>query len=470
MGIAAVRVFGRCMAAVLLLVLVAGVRAQNDASARAGRIAAVSGEVWLFDGDARDWVAATRNRPFAQGERLLVGAGAAAELQVGGSALTLDGDTEIEATRLDGERLQFSLARGSVGLRQHEAELAFKLELMTAEARFQPLRAGLYRIDRRGDGSGSIGSSGSSWRGLLRASTAQQVLTVEPGRRVTFLPGADGSVQHMRWSVPESDAFAAAFLREADLSGAVPAFVAPEMTGVAELARHGSWQQHPEFGWAWTPAVVAPQWAPYRFGQWVWVQPWGWTWVDAAPWGFAPFRYGHWFWWGNRWSWAPGPGRPRTVVVPMLPGVILGGRPSPPPLGWMPPRSGDFHRPGFHPPQPARPDRPQPIHPAQPLKPPIEAPETQPYRPPAAGAAPGPFHGRSVGSVPPAAPREPTMRPVSPPQPMADKPMPASIPPPTAAPPVPATARPPPAAPFKPDPQAAERQRLPESRSPGRER
>jgi hypothetical protein len=434
---------------------VAGVQAQDQGPARVGRIAALSGEVWLFDTELREWVAATRNRPLAQGERLVVGVGAAAELQVGGSALVLDGDTDLEATRLGDERLVFSLARGSVGLRQHEAELASQLELITAEARFQPLRAGLYRIDRRGDGS-----SGSNWRGLLRATTAEQVLTVEPGRRVVFAADAAGTVLQTRWSVPADDAFAAAFLREAESAAAAPAFVSPQMTGVAELARHGSWQQHPEFGWVWSPAVVAPQWAPYRFGQWVWVQPWGWTWVDAAPWGFAPFRYGRWFWWGNRWSWAPGPGRPQPVVVPVAPGLVVGGRPPPPPLGWIPPGARDPYRPGHYAPGLARPDWPQPPRPA------LTPPQTAPKPPPPAGAAPGPFHGRPVGSAPPAPPREPTLRPVSPPLPVATAPPPA----PTVPAPAPAPSKAQPAGPFKPDPDAAERRRTPESRSPGRER
>ena len=35
-------------------------------------------------------------------------------------------------------------------------------------------------------------------------------------------------------------------------------------------------------------------WAPYHYGHWAWVDPWGWTWVDDAPWGFAPFHYGRW--------------------------------------------------------------------------------------------------------------------------------------------------------------------------------
>lgn len=306
---------------VLLLALAGAAQAQQEPPARVGRIAALAGEVWLFDTASRQWLSAARNRPLTQGERLAVSAGGSAELQVGATVLMLDGDTEIEAARLDDDRLQFALLRGSVALRVHAAELVSELEVVTPEARFLPLRAGMYRIDRRADTS-----SGTNWRGLLRATTRDVVLTVEPGQRLEL--GPDAGAASARWSPPVEDAFAAAFKRESELAGATPEFVSPEMTGVAELARHGNWQQHPEFGWAWTPSVVAPQWAPYRFGQWVWMQPWGWTWVDAAPWGFAPFHYGRWHAWGNRWYWAPGPVQPRPVRPRHL---------GPPPLGLPPP-------------------------------------------------------------------------------------------------------------------------------------
>ncbi|MBV9407159.1 MAG: hypothetical protein JO211_17570, partial [Acidobacteriaceae bacterium] len=53
-------------------------------------------------------------------------------------------------------------------------------------------------------------------------------------------------------------------------------------------------------------AVVAG-WAPYHYGHWAWIDPWGWTWVDDAPWGFAPFHYGRWAFISGRWGWCPGP-------------------------------------------------------------------------------------------------------------------------------------------------------------------
>src|SRR5579864_3435328 len=69
----------------------------------------------------------------------------------------------------------------------------------------------------------------------------------------------------------------------------------------------------------WVPRVDAG-WAPYHYGHWRWIEPWGWTWVDDAPWGFAPFHYGRWAMVGGAWGWIPGPG---VAVVAARPGVAV---------------------------------------------------------------------------------------------------------------------------------------------------
>lgn len=48
------------------------------------------------------------------------------------------------------------------------------------------------------------------------------------------------------------------------------------MTGGAELAAYGAWQQSPERGVVWYPQVD-PGWVPYRDGRWSYVGQWGWT-------------------------------------------------------------------------------------------------------------------------------------------------------------------------------------------------
>ncbi|HOM15316.1 MAG TPA: hypothetical protein PLB41_18590 [Rubrivivax sp.] len=350
----------RCGWVAVLLVCLGGAaqaQPQPPAPMRVGRIAAVQGDVRRLDSQAGQWVAALRNGPLLQGDRLAAAPGGAAELQIGASALRLAGDTEVEATRLDDERVQLTLAYGSLAVRLGAAELASDFEVTTPDVRWQALREGLYRIDRRGETS-----AGSNWRGLLRAATPELTLTVEPGQRLELPAGAGNAAA--RWSQPLDDAFAAGFLRDAELAGSTPDAVPAQITGVADLARYGTWQQHPQFGWVWSPVGMAPNWAPYRYGQWVWMQPWGWTWVDAAPWGFAPFHYGRWFPWGSRWYWAPGPVQPRPVrprhlgppplglppsvlPPPVMPGPGFDPRvpvPAPMPLPAMPRPQGWLHR------------------------------------------------------------------------------------------------------------------------------
>src|ERR1035441_183444 len=68
----------------------------------------------------------------------------------------------------------------------------------------------------------------------------------------------------------------------------------------------------------WVPNGTPGGWAPYHFGHWVWVDPWGWTWIDDAPWGFAPFHYGRWAYAGAGWVWVPGAMAARPVYAPAL--------------------------------------------------------------------------------------------------------------------------------------------------------
>ena len=121
-------------------------------------------------------------------------------------------------------------------------------------------------------------------------------------------------------------------------------FVSPEMTGAADLDNYGGWEQTPDYGPVWIPRGVSPDWAPYSAGHWAWVQPWGWTWVDDAPWGFAPFHYGRWVNYRDTWCWAPGTYVARPVYAPALVAWIGGPRVGVslsiggggPPVGWFP--------------------------------------------------------------------------------------------------------------------------------------
>ncbi len=129
-------------------------------------------------------------------------------------------------------------------------------------------------------------------------------------------------------------------------------YVSREVIGYEDLDEYGYWRSEPEYGHVWYPRSVAVGWAPYRYGHWVWVGPWGWTWMDDAPWGFAPFHYGRWAHVGSRWGWVPGPRAYRPVYAPAL--VAWVGGPSVSVsvsfgsgIGWFPLGPREVYVPGY---------------------------------------------------------------------------------------------------------------------------
>jgi hypothetical protein len=122
------------------------------------------------------------------------------------------------------------------------------------------------------------------------------------------------------------------------------------MVGARDLDEYGTWESTPTYGPVWYPSTVAVGWAPYRFGNWTWVGPWGWTWVDAAPWGYAPFHYGRWVWLSGRWGWCPGTRVARPVWAPALVGWYGGqawAGAGPPVYGWVPLGWGEPYLPAW---------------------------------------------------------------------------------------------------------------------------
>jgi hypothetical protein len=71
-----------------------------------------------------------------------------------------------------------------------------------------------------------------------------------------------------------------------------------------ELRYYGQWYWIEPYGWVWRPSVIS-EWQPFVHGHWIWSQ-YGWMWVDYDPWGWATCHYGYWttdFTLG--WIWIP---------------------------------------------------------------------------------------------------------------------------------------------------------------------
>ena len=136
-------------------------------------------------------------------------------------------------------------------------------------------------------------------------------------------------------------------------------YVSRSVVGYEELDGYGDWVVDDYYGPLWTPRITVVDWAPYRFGYWTWIGPWGWTWIDNEPWGFAPCHYGRWVHARHGWAWAPGADRPRRpVFAPALVGWhdghdrdhdrdYLRDRDHPPRSGWVPLGYNEAYAPPF---------------------------------------------------------------------------------------------------------------------------
>jgi hypothetical protein len=286
--------------------------AQADPPGRVGRLAEVQGNVSWFDHQQGQWAQAERNLPLTGGDRIATDGLGRVELRIGSTVLRVGGGSEIEVLRLDDQRISVQLHSGSLALRVRSREIAQEVELVTAEARFVPNTAGHFRLDRVDDTTQL-----SSWRGEIRIDDRAGFVLVAGQRADLYRQGGE---LRMNWGAPASDAFAqwVGNDEQRDERSASVRYVSPEMTGVEDLDRNGRWEQHPEFGAVWLPLEVRADWAPYRYGRWTWVRPWGWTWVDDTRWGFAPFHYGRWAHWRGRWCWVPGAYAVRPVYAPAL--------------------------------------------------------------------------------------------------------------------------------------------------------
>jgi hypothetical protein len=333
--------FTQRLAAVLAVFLCGAMStaAWADPPGRVGRLGDTNGQVWLYTPDAGEWISADRNRPLTTGDRLATDANAQAELRIGSTTVRLGAGTELEVLRLDDEAISLQLHNGSIATRLRNAESAREFELRTTEGRFITNRPGRYRFDR-GDDTSDV----TVWSGEAVYEAPGSALTVYPGQRAEFWL-ENGSNAQYSITDPVRDSFAswANDRDRRDDRSASTRYVSPEMTGVEDLDRYGSWQQAPDYGAIWVPSYVPAGWAPYGAGHWAWVSPWGWTWVDDMPWGFAPFHYGRWAMFRDRWCWVPGTYVQRPVYAPALVGwigphlsiSISVGSPAPA-VGWFP--------------------------------------------------------------------------------------------------------------------------------------
>ena len=310
-----------------------------DPPGRVARLEHTQGAVSYSPAGEDEWFSVVRNRPLIRGDRLWTDRDARAEFQVGSAAIRLGSNTSVEILNLSDRIAQVQLSQGTLNLSVRRIHPGQTYEIATPTLAFTINRAGRYRIDvdpRNAvttivvwEGAGVYGENA---RFPLRA-----------GDTVRFY---DSDLRdYEMYGLPREDDFdrySNERNRRLDRSASLR-YLDDDVVGYADLDEYGSWRPVRSYGNVWFPSRVDADWAPYRDGHWVWQEPWGWTWVDNAPWGFAPSHYGRWVNVSNRWGWIPGPRNVRPVYAPALVAFVggsnwsvslsLGGSS---PIGWFP--------------------------------------------------------------------------------------------------------------------------------------
>lgn len=338
------------LAAFALFCTAAAVHAQEqDPPSRVGTVSFRQGSVVYAPAGDEEWIALPQNRPLTAGDRIWTDNGARAEVQLGSATLHVDGQSHLGIGTLDERAAQFILMQGSVLAHVRDLSQGENFEIDTPNLAFRASQPGDYRVD--------IDSDGRETRVVVLRGMAS--VYGEGGAAINLGAGQQASfggryLAQVRGMPYQDDGFAqwAADRNRVEDQSIASRYLPRGVVGSEQLDGYGTWSQDPSYGAVWYPTVTVANWAPYRYGHWAWIGPWGWTWVDDEPWGFAPFHYGRWAFIGSRWAWVPGRMVARPVYSPALveflgdggDGFSIGAGPA---VGWYPLAPGEAWYPAY---------------------------------------------------------------------------------------------------------------------------
>lgn len=298
-----------------------------DPPARVGRLSDIEGAVSFHAAGQTDWSPATLNYPVTSGASFWTQPNSRDEIQIGAAEVRMDQATAVTFVRLDDAATQLQVDQGVVNIHVRALPPG-GISVVTAQGQVDLLQPGSYDIDT---GTPAAGAPPAPLRVTALEGSAQidgprGAVDVQAGENAIFFSNPF-SVNLAEANPTPFDDWALSREHREDAVGATQ-YVPPDMTGYQDLDANGQWAAAPDYGPVWYPTAIPVGWAPYRFGHWAFVPPWGWTWIDDAPWGFAPFHYGRWAFIGGRWGWCPvipGAVIARPVYAPALVAFVGGG-------------------------------------------------------------------------------------------------------------------------------------------------
>ncbi len=289
---------------------------EGDPPGRVARVNLLDGRGALQLAGSDTWVDDLVNRPLTGGDRLWIESGARAEVHIGSTVLRLGASTALQFITIDDRTIRLRLTAGSLSVRVRQLDVDEVFNIETPVGDVELLDAGGYRLNvadrdervRLAVWSGRARFQGSGGAQVLHANEAAEIFGGDQSGLELAAAGATDSLD--LWAEDRD--------RREDSSRSAR-YVSRDVVGYEELDGYGDWVVDPLYGSVWVPQHLVIGWAPYRFGYWSWIGPWGWTWIDDAPWGFAPCHYGRWVHRYDGWGWAPGPVHAhRPVFAPAL--------------------------------------------------------------------------------------------------------------------------------------------------------
>jgi hypothetical protein len=280
------------------------------------RLSLAEGQVSFWRPGGEDWAPARMNTPLAAGDSIYTGPGGNAEFQVGERAYVRIGEsTQLQLSSIEPDFIQFKVTAGEASVDLRQLAPGHTVEVDTPNAAYTIEHVGYYRfnvdqqattlITRRGGSATLTLANGAA----MRVNASEEALASGTDTATVETYAAPDLDSWDRWNYSRTDHL---------LDSMSVRYVPPEVYGAADLDHSGSWRSVPEYGAIWVPARVAPGWAPYSAGHWIYDSVFGWTWVDDAPWGWAPYHYGRWVYVNGFWGWAPGPTVAHPVYAPAL--------------------------------------------------------------------------------------------------------------------------------------------------------
>lgn len=284
---------------------------------RVARISFISGDVQVRRAGEQDWERATLNLPLVEGDEVATDPRGRLEVQFNSyTYLRLAESSYLKIEALRDEGIAVSLPQGSLSLRVNDFDQArgyFEIDAPKTTIAVQ--KSGMYRVDA-GQAAGSSIRVSATEGGEARVYTENSGFSLKNGRTASI--EIDGQYAG-EWEMADASRFADDFdsfalARDAEVAKRLSqayygSYYDRDIYGAEDLSDYGEWIHTRKYGYVWKPYSSATSsysnWSPYRYGQWRWIPPYGWTWVNDEPWGWATYHYGRWVWDDGGWYWTP---------------------------------------------------------------------------------------------------------------------------------------------------------------------